>query len=101
MCAVPEHDMTLWRRVAGHIAALIMPMFGFVVLNVGYTVVISPPCNDCHAHVGVPFAYADDGANDGGGGLIWSGVVAGTLVILATSSALAVAFQRLFSAKRL
>jgi len=88
--------MTLWRKVAGHIAALIISMLGFLVLNVGFGV-MSPACNDCHAHVGVPFAYLDGGGFDGGGGLLWQGVVADSLVILATASALTVVFQRLFS----
>ena len=91
--------MTLWQRVAGHIAALIISMLGFLMLNVGYEVMF-PACVDCHAHMGVPFAYLDGGGFDGGGGLLWSGVVADSLVILATASGLTVAFRRLFSHKR-
>ena len=51
-----DNEMTPWRGFARYVAALFVSLLGFLALNVCYGVVF-PTCIDCHAHVGVPFAY--------------------------------------------
>jgi hypothetical protein len=92
-------DMTLWRRVAWYIAALVISVLGFGVLNASYAVMF-PACIDCHAHVGVPFAYLDTGGFEGGSGLLWRGVFADLLLMLAAALVLALVMPHLRSHKR-
>ena len=92
--------MTLWRRVAWYIAALVISVLGFVVSNARYAVMF-PACIDCHAHVGLPFAYLDTGGFEGGGGglLCWD-VFADLLLMLAAALVLALVLPHLRSHKR-
>jgi hypothetical protein len=93
--------MMLWRGGAGYIRALVISLLGFVALNICYGAFFSlPPCSDCHAHVGVPFAYRDMGGYEGGGGFLWRGVFADSATILATAVVLALAVQHVLSRKR-
>jgi hypothetical protein len=82
-----------------HIVALAITLLGFVVLNMAFALLF-PPCIDCHAHVGVPFAYMDTGSEAAGGGLLWRGVVADSLIILATTFGLLSALRHIISGKR-
>lgn len=71
-------------------------MLGFVVLNASYAVMF-PACIDCHAHVGVQFAYLDSGGFEGGGVLLWRGVFADLLLMLAAALVLALVLPHLRS----
>ncbi|HLK49767.1 MAG TPA: hypothetical protein VKT49_16605 [Bryobacteraceae bacterium] len=90
--------MALWRSVERYVAVLVVSLLGFLALNVCYGVLF-PGCIDCHAHVGVPFAHLDAGGFEGGGGLMWWGVLADSVIVLATAVALVRAFQHLLSHK--
>jgi hypothetical protein len=88
--------MRPWRSVARYIAALFVSLLGFLALNVAYGVLF-PACIDCHAHVGVPFAYLDTGGFEGGGGVLWRGALGDSVIILATAVALVRAFHHVLS----
>ena len=94
-----DNEMTPWRGFARYVAALFVSLLGFLALNVCYGVLF-PTCIDCHADVGVPFAYLDTGGFEGGGGLLWRGVLGDSVIILATALALVLAFHHVFSPKR-
>ena len=80
----PTTSVRSWRGLAWHIAAFAISLLGFFIFNVAYGTLF-PACVDCHAHVGVPFAYLDTGGFVGGGGLLWRGVFADSLIILAAT----------------
>jgi hypothetical protein len=81
------------RRLASYFVALFLALFGFIVLNF-VILAVYPPCADCHAHIGFPFAYLDGGGIEGGGGMLWLGAVGDLAVVLVITLGAALAWQR-------
>jgi len=54
----------------------------------------APRCADCFALRGVPFAYFNEGGFAGGGGWIWSDLIADVLLVFATAGLFAWAWKR-------
>jgi hypothetical protein len=94
-----SYRVNRWRKIARYIAALVASFVAFLLLNVAYAIFF-PACIDCHAHVGIPFAYLDTGNELGEGGLLPWGTFADLLVVAATSGVLSVLLERALSSKR-
>jgi len=96
-----DNQIIFWRGSGRYIRALAVSLLGFVVLNACYALLAPfPKCNDCHVHVGVPFAYRDVGGFEGGGGWLWRGVFADSVTVLVTALVLVLAVQHVLSHER-
>ena len=86
--------MTHWRQAGPFFAASLLALLGFVALNVWINRIFPARCADCHARVGFPFAYYDAGGFAGDDGLLWPGLTADLILVLATAFGMVLLWQR-------
>ena len=71
-----------WQHYARLYVSSVFALLGFVRLNVWFNTSHPARCADCHAHVGIPFAYYDAGGVLGGEAILWLGLTGDLLVVL-------------------
>ncbi len=81
--------------VLRNVASIVVAYIAFNVANSFYYYKTGVSCADCFFHYGVPFAYFNEGGFGGGGGYIWSGVLADGLLIVGSGVVVALTWKRL------
>jgi hypothetical protein len=91
--------VTTWRQAVRLFAASLLSLLAFIALNVWVNRTFPARCADCHAHIGFPFAYYDEGGFAGDDALLWLGLVADLIVILGIAFGAVLGWER-YRAKR-
>src|ERR1044071_2261408 len=86
--------MRNWQHSARLFVASVVPLLGYIALNVWINRTYPARCADCHARIGFPFAYYDTGGFAGDDRLLWFGLVADLVIVLGTAFGLVFAFER-------
>jgi len=92
--------VTGWWQAARLFAASVLVLLGFVALNMWIEVVFPVRCADCHAHVGFPFAYYDEGGFAGDTQVLWLGLAGDIAVALGIAFGVVLAGERWACRKR-
>jgi len=83
-----------WQHHARLYVTSVLALLGFVALNGWFNGTYPARCADCHAHIGVPFAYYDAGGMLGGEAILWLGLTGDLLVVLGLAFSAVLAWER-------
>jgi hypothetical protein len=92
--------MTTWRQAARLFAASFLSLLVFIALNLWVARAFPARCSDCHAHIGLPFAYYDEGGFAGDDALLWFGIIADLIIVLGVAFRAVMGWERHRSKRR-
>ena len=92
--------VTNWWPAARLFVASLLALLGFIALNIWINRTFPAHCADCHARIGFPFAFYDAGGFAGDDALLWLGLTADLVVVLAIAFGAELGWERYRARRR-